>query len=247
MNKLTDVLLRFRYHKYVLTCDISNMFLRIKVPEKDRQFLRFYHRNNKGQLQIIEMCSHAFGLTQSPFVVINAVRERALQLQDKFPDAANAVLKDSIVDDILTGCRTLRKLVLIKEEIISLYDTMQMTAHKWATNSPSLRESIPESERAVSVNLGEDSADLFCNDDSKIPSIKCLGILWHPENDKLQFICSKEEKKDSWSMREISSRASKTFRSLRSHATLAVGRQTSSPEPMEDGLRLGRNGSTCCE
>ena len=211
MNKLADVLLRFRYHKYVLTCDISNMFLRIRVPEKDRKFLRFYYRDPKGELQIVEMCSHAFGLTQSPFVVINAVRERAVELENKLTFATKAVLHDSIVDDILTGCKTYSSLVKLQAEIVQLYDTLQMQAHKWATNSPGLRKKIPEQQLASAVGLGEDTSELFCNDGGQVPSIKCLGVLWHPETDKLQFFSDETEKRDKWTMREISSRASKLF------------------------------------
>ena len=74
MNRLVDVLVRFRYHKYVMTCDVSNMFLRIKVPENDQKYLRFLFRDRTGKIRIVEMSRHAFGLTQSPFVVMEAVR-----------------------------------------------------------------------------------------------------------------------------------------------------------------------------
>ena len=97
MNKLSEVLTRFRYHKYVVTCDISNMFLRVKVPEKDCKYLRFLFRNESGKLRVVEMNSHAFGLTQSPFVVMEAVRTKAKESADRWRSASRAVLEDSIV------------------------------------------------------------------------------------------------------------------------------------------------------
>ena len=211
MNKLANVLIKFRYHKYVLTCDISHMFLRVKVPEKDRKFLRFFYRDDAGDIQIIEMCSHAFGLTQSPFVVMSVVRETALQHSNDLPLAANAVIKDSIVDDILTGCKTFKELKNLHTEIKNLYSKLQMHAHKWATNSPGLREIIPETEQAGSVNLGEEDMELLCNEGDGVPSIKCLGILWHPVGDKMQFLGTNNIDSKNLTMREISSKASKLF------------------------------------
>ena len=211
MNRLADVLLRFRYHKYVLTCDIANMFLRVKVPRQDRKYLRFFYRNPSGQIEIIEMCSHAFGLTQSPFVVINVVKELALQKRTEYPLASAAALRDSIVDDILTGTKTFQSLKTVHQEIVELFKHLQMDTHKWATNSPGLREIIPESDQAACVSLGEESSELSCNDGEKVASVKCLGILWHPASDKLQFVGSDYEKHKEWTMREMSSRASKLF------------------------------------
>ena len=211
MNRLADVLIRFRHHKYVLTCDVSHMFLRIGVPEKDRRFLRFFFRDENKQIRIVEMCSHAFGLTQSPFVVINAVKTHAEKEKENTPLAAKAVLEDSIVDDILTGCRSFGRLETLKNEIEQLYSKIQMTAHKWATNSPKLRESLLPGQTASAVNLGQDNEALFCSDGGEIPSIKCLGILWHPETDKLQFFSDPSPDCADWTMRKISSRTSRLF------------------------------------
>ena len=209
MNRLADVLLRFRYHKYVLTCDIANMFLRVKVPEKDRKYLRFFHRDEKGQIVVIEMCSHAFGLTQSPFVVINTVKEKAAAMASDLPKAYKAVDKDSIVDDILTGCKTYEGLERLQQEIVQLYGKMQMQAHKWATNSPSLREKLPQASKEP-IDLGKEGQDIL-DASSHPPSVKCLGILWHPADDRLQFFGTQEDVSRPLTMREISSLASRLF------------------------------------
>ena len=211
MNLLADVLLRFRFHKYVLTCDIAHMFLQVKVPGSDRPYLRFLFRDENGEMSIIEMCSHAFGLTQSPFVVINAVRGVAQENKELLPLAAQAVLNDSIVDDILTGCKTFSRLLELKREIVDLYGKINMYAHKWATNSPSLRSEISPELLASSVSLGSESDELFCSDDRGVPSIKCLGVLWHPEGDKLQFFGHEVPAQENWTMRKISSHASRLF------------------------------------
>ena len=126
MNRLAEVLIRFRHHKYVLTCDVSNMFLRVKVPPKDRKFLRFFFRDSKGQLKTVEMSSHAFGLTQSPFVVMEAVNRRARQMGKTHPRGSQAVLHDSIVDDVLTGCKSFAALENLYKELTEVYGQVDM-------------------------------------------------------------------------------------------------------------------------
>ena len=222
MNRLANVLIKLRYHKYVLTCDISHMFLRVKIPEKDRKYLRFFYRTDDGNIKVIEMCSHAFGLTQSPFVVMNVVRETAKENLSGLPLAAGAVIKDSIVDDILTGCKSFKNLKRLHKEIGELYSKLQMNAHKWATNSPGLRAIIPEKEQAGSVSLGEEDMGLLCNDGGEVPSVKCLGVLWHPVNDRLQFFTANNAESKDLTMREISSKASRLFDPLGLMAPLTL-------------------------
>ena len=52
MNLLWEVLVRFRMHNYVLTGDVSQMFLRIAVPERSRKFLRMFCRDTDGKLAL---------------------------------------------------------------------------------------------------------------------------------------------------------------------------------------------------
>ena len=211
MNRLQDVLIRFRYHKYVVTCDVANMFLRVKVPEKDQKYLRFFFRDSAGEIKVVQMSSHAFGLTQSPFVVIHAVQTQAKVSSILREGSRKAVLEDSIVDDILTGCKTFQQLEEMRKEISGFYESINMQVHKWATNSPTLRDGLKPEERASSVNLGADAEELFCSTDEEIPSIKCLGVLWHPETDMLQFFHEKEPDAVKWTMRKISSWTSRLF------------------------------------
>ena len=144
-------------------------------------------------------------------MVINVVKHHAQQAAGSLPLAAKAVLEDSIVDDILTGCKSFNRLIQIKNEIKTLYEKISMTAHKWATNSPELRKGIDSKDSAAAVSLGQDDESLFCTEGSGVPSIKCLGILWHPETDKLQFFSHSDVETKVWTMRKISSRTSRMF------------------------------------
>ena len=54
MNDLSDILLCSKdEQKWVVCCDMQNMFLNIKVAPEDRKYLRlFYREDPKGELEM---------------------------------------------------------------------------------------------------------------------------------------------------------------------------------------------------
>ena len=74
MNDLSDILLLLRREKYVVCCDMQNMFLNIKVSPRDRQYLRLFYRTSPEEdLEVYEFSVHVFGLASSPCVVMKVV------------------------------------------------------------------------------------------------------------------------------------------------------------------------------
>ena len=67
IHNLQDIMVRFRQGSHAFTCDISMMYLNIRVPEKDRGYLCIFFRENPGRpLRIAQLQSHPFGLSSSP-------------------------------------------------------------------------------------------------------------------------------------------------------------------------------------
>ena len=210
MNSLEDVLIRFRYFPYVFTNDVGEMFLKVEVAPEDRKYLRFFFRKPDGKLVLLEAQRHIFGLCSSPFTAMESVRTKARSLRGQYPKAARAVLKDAIVDDILSGSEREAQLPEIKRGIEAIYSSLGMSLHKWASNSSSLRKLIPEKDLATQVSIGVEEDALFNQLKDDLPSIKCLGLLWHPSKDRLQFFAPPVEQ-EIWTMRETSSLSGQTF------------------------------------
>ena len=103
MNNLAEVLLRFRRHPYVLTCDIKGMFLGIEVTETDRKYLKVFYRKSPDQPLIYQCTRHVFGLCCSPYVAMNTVLHHALKFAHKWPLALKLLRENTIVDDILAS------------------------------------------------------------------------------------------------------------------------------------------------
>ena len=101
MNDLTDILLLIRRGKWVVCCDMQNMFLNIKVSPRDRKYLRlFYRPPGAKDLEVYKFTVHVFGLASSPCVAMRIVREHATRHKDRWPVAEEAVRTSSLVDDV---------------------------------------------------------------------------------------------------------------------------------------------------
>ena len=80
-NTLVEVLLRFRWAPVCFTADIEAMFHQVKVPESDRDFLRFLwwaDADMTKQPAEYRFTVHPFGATSSPACANYALRKTAL-------------------------------------------------------------------------------------------------------------------------------------------------------------------------
>ena len=94
-------LLRIRRCRYVVCCDLAEMFLNIKVNPQDRPYLRvFYREKPTDELRVYQFTVHAFGLSSSPCVAMTTVQAHAKRHADRWPLAEKAIRDNSLVDDI---------------------------------------------------------------------------------------------------------------------------------------------------
>ena len=211
MGNLLDILTRFRFHKYVITGDIRKMFLRIKVKPEDRKYLRYYWRDDEGKVRINECSSHIFGLTSSPFVVMYTVYNHAMAHKELYPLAAKVVQKDLMVDDYLAGAEDTETVAAMQEQLEDLFMGLNMPIHKIGTNNPVLRKMIAPEKLAEEVILEEKDKELLDREDEEMASLKCLGLLYHPGDDELQFLAHGEPDVQQWTKRILSSYASRCY------------------------------------
>ena len=78
INKLQHVLLRFRQEPVAFMGDIESMFYQVKVPEKQRDFLRFLwwpNGNMDMEPRVYRLTVHLFGAVSSPACANVALRQ----------------------------------------------------------------------------------------------------------------------------------------------------------------------------
>ena len=201
MNDLSELILRIRRHRYLVCCDLQNMFLNIKVAPEDKPYLRMFYRSNPSEdLKVYQFTVHAFGLTSSPCIAMSVVRAHAKKHGDKWPLAEKAVRLNSLVDNIWLFSDQKAEIRQGMKEVIALLGEMNINVHKWGFNCSELLDEIPLNRRAKVIKLVDDTGT----------AIKALGVVWDTEKDVFLFpkappILS------PWTMRTMTSSAGQLF------------------------------------
>ena len=182
-NSLVGVLTRFRKGPVTLMADIESMFLQVRVPLEDANALRFLWWPN-GDLQSepeeYQMLVHLFGATSSPSCASFALRQTAEDNKNDFdPVTVETVQRNFYVDDFLKANK-------LQEELRRLLSRGGFHLTKFMSNSMKVLESVPESERALSVK----------NLDFENPTLeRALGVRWDVASDKFGFHISVKDKR----------------------------------------------------
>ena len=100
LQNLLFVLMRFREHKHVISADIEGMSMQVGLLESDQRSLRFLWREDPtSDVSVFQYTSLVFGAKESPTCANYALRRTAVDNQDRYPDAAYAVLNNFYMDD----------------------------------------------------------------------------------------------------------------------------------------------------
>ena len=171
-------MIRFRKAPIALACDISEMYLQIKVDQDDHRFLRCLWRKLENRKpDVYGLNRVVFGLCSSPFLVQFVTQEHARQHADEFPRAAESVLESTFMDDTLDSVSTVCDGVQLYKDLLALWSGAGMTARKWLSNSPEVLEAISAESRAKEINLQT----------HEFLAVKALGLLWKADNDCFSF------------------------------------------------------------
>ena len=179
LTNLFDVLLRFRRFPVAVACDVSEMYLQIRIPPEDRPKFRFLWRNLEVDRDpdVYEFERVVFGDASAPFRAQFVSQENANIHEDTFPLASETVRKSTYMDDSLDSTRNNDTAIQLFHEMQALWEKAGMKARKWLSNSPEVLTVIPQELRAFEIDLNHNT----------LPSTKTLGVLWSAEEDAFSF------------------------------------------------------------
>ena len=121
MNKLIGVLLRFRQFKYAITADIEAMYLQVKIPAIDRNYLRFLSYESDGSVTEYRMSAHLFGGVWSGSSSAYALRLTVADCSP-CPLIADTMLNSFYVDDLLKSVNFVddaRRVIHVTKKVVS--------------------------------------------------------------------------------------------------------------------------------
>jgi len=132
---LADVLLRWRWHRFVFIADIEKMYRQIMMHPDDRDYQRILWRHQASDaIREYRLNTVTYGLACAPFLAIRTLRQLADDEGSKYPQGADALRRDCYVDDIVTGADTLSEAINRQTQLRRLCTAGGFPLRKWASN-----------------------------------------------------------------------------------------------------------------
>lgn len=156
-QNLTTILLRWRKHKVVFTSDIEKMYRQILVDIRDQQYQRILWRNTPDEeIKEYQLTTVTYGTTSAPFLAIRTLQQLAKDTSEEFPMVQRIIMKDTYVDDIVSGGDSLEEAIQISTQLIEALKTGGFTLRKWNSNKRELLLKLPWQLRETSPDIDFD-------------------------------------------------------------------------------------------
>ncbi|XP_073820628.1 uncharacterized protein [Musca autumnalis] len=195
-------ILKWRFFKYAFNADITKMYTQILLDSRQTKFQRILFRKSpQDPVEDYELLTVTFGVNCAPFLALRTLIKLAQDVRDLYPRAADIILNNLYVDDVLAGGHTLEDSIKSRKELIAALDSAGFTLMKWASNDHKVIKDIPE-EHLLTLNWLEISEDA---------STKTLGVRWNISGDFFSFTPPIMEKQDRYTKREVLSTIAKLF------------------------------------
>lgn len=197
---LFDIVCRFRVHKYVCTADIAKMYRQIRLSDECNPYHRILWRDNESNsVQTFELTTVTYGTGPASYLAVRCLQQLANEECSNNQLGARVILRDFYMDDLLTGASSVKELLQIRDETINILAKGNFELRKWASNSPEILDSLPNT-----------SCDNTVIDFNKNDSIGTLGLQWNAKVDTLQYSLQMSNKR-SITKRTVLSDISKIF------------------------------------
>ena len=148
-NKLWDVMVQQLAFPVMVSSDIRQAFLQIRVKEHDRDVLRFHWKKEESSpLEILRFTRVLFGLAPSPYLLQGVIETHLDAWAKEYPDEVELLRRSMNVDDLLSGGLTVEQAMTRKEWARTILEDATFQLHKWCSNVPALEaeasQQLPE-------------------------------------------------------------------------------------------------------
>ena len=198
INPLRGVLLRFMQYEHAFQGDIKQMYLQCRIPENERNTLRFYWYKD-GKIRQYRLCVHFFGGRWCSAASAYCLRKAA----DTFSpsESVRQLIYDAFyVDDCTSSHKKEREMEVALFGTKDTLNEVHMDLTKIVSTSQSLMEKVPEKDRAPEAKaLGENVLS------------KALGVRWDVTRDILYYVNRLTCRDEPVTKREILKKVSRMY------------------------------------
>ena len=165
---LCGLLLRFRLPPIAI---VEKAFLSVGLHTPDRDVTRFLwlkdasNPNLENNTQVYRFCRIPFGVISSPFLLSATIKHH---LQHNANPTAKLLLRDTYVNNVITGANSLKEAKELYTEAKKLFSTASMNLKEWASSSQPFMAFVPVEDRLTELDRQ-----------------RVLGINWKAVTDEL--------------------------------------------------------------
>ncbi|XP_075157942.1 uncharacterized protein LOC142231209 [Haematobia irritans] len=173
-NDLMNVILQWRFFKYVFNGDIQKMYRQIFVHDDDQPYQRILFRPpQSNEIQDFCLKTVTFGVNCAPYLAIRTLHQLSEDAKTTHPKASSILKTQIYVDDILSGGYSIDDVKSDLLELIDLLSSAGFSLKKLTANHPNILQTLPPEDL-----LDEDFLKL-----EETSETKTLGIRWNAMSD----------------------------------------------------------------
>ncbi|XP_058839198.1 uncharacterized protein LOC131694734 [Topomyia yanbarensis] len=229
-NDLFSIVLRFRKHVYAFSADVEKMYRQVRIDPSQTRFQRIFWRDKPTDpIRVMELDTVTYGTSPASFLAVRSMIQLARDERINFPIAAESIIEDCYMDDILSGASTLAAAKQLRGDIEVLMAKGKFPIRKWCSNDDEVLEGIPERDREKLRRIEDSRAN---------ETIRALSILWNSRSDQFLFWRSPEsiQLEQKVTKRNVLSQIAKLFDPLGLISPVIVLAKSIMQQLWDDGL-----------
>ncbi|GFX06286.1 uncharacterized protein TNCV_505061 [Trichonephila clavipes] len=115
----------------------------ILIDESQRDILRIVWKDKiDSPVKIFRLTIVTYGTQRAPYLATRSLKQLAIDDGDKYPLAAEVIMSDVYMDDLLTGADDLESGRKLQVQLVSVLKGAGTELHKWSASNPLL---LPDS------------------------------------------------------------------------------------------------------
>ena len=172
LNNLFGVILRFREKETAIVGDISKMYHRVLIPERDQHVHRYLWRGMDASREpdVYAKTVLTFGDKPAPAMAQIALKKTAEEGRNDYPRAAETLKRNVYMDDICESVDTLAEAQELAGNIDEILEKGGFKVKGWTSN----KNLFP-----VNDSYSNEEIDIFKKEE------KVLGVVWYCKTDCL--------------------------------------------------------------
>jgi len=183
-NDITDILLRFRFPRFVFVADICKMYRHILIRPEHRSFQHILWRPSSAEELIeYELNTVTYGTGPAPYLAIKVLHRVAESCRAKHPKVHEALFHNTYVDDVSAGDDVLDGVLDLQRDLMAVLAKHGFELKKWTSNCDEVLARRDPSLRSETTIPFENSEDAY---------VRVLGSHWDPVHDVIGYHVSPE-------------------------------------------------------